>query len=299
MELLNGLPKMDSDKASWPWTEETDPSIYDKGINWPKISLVTPSFNQGQFIEETIRSVLLQNYPNLEYIVIDGGSTDNTIEVIRKYEPWITYWASEKDKGQSDAINKGFNRCTGQIMNWLNSDDYLLKDALYHIGKYAWGENTGALVGKGYIINQEKEIIYTPSVGELSYEALLRWMQGNSFMQPACYFTKKAWDTCGPLDEDLNFCLDVDLWLKISKQFEFERLDQDIAFAYGHDQAKTIASELDSRIETAFLIYGNGNKDLAINEIKRVIEMAIQKENAGWNPVKTLIKKVSGRLGIK
>ena len=98
--------------------------------NYPRISIVTPSYNQGQFIEQTIRSVLLQNYPNLEYIIIDGGSTDNTVETIEKYEQYITYWVSEPDRGQSHAINKGFARCTGEIMAWLNSDDLYLPSAL-------------------------------------------------------------------------------------------------------------------------------------------------------------------------
>src|SRR5690606_31772171 len=101
--------------------------------DWPKISIVTPSYNQGQFIEETILSILNQNYPNLEYIIIDGGSTDNTVEIIKKYEDRITYWVSEKDNGQADAINKGLEQCTGEIFNWINSDDYLAKKSLYSI----------------------------------------------------------------------------------------------------------------------------------------------------------------------
>ena len=94
------------------------------GEAWPRISIVTPSFNQGQFIEETIRSILLQGYPNLEYIIIDGGSTDESVEIIKKYEPWLTYWVSEKDRGQAHAINKGLERCTGEILAYINSDDY-------------------------------------------------------------------------------------------------------------------------------------------------------------------------------
>ena len=95
---------------------------------YPKISVITPSYNQGIYIEETIQSVLNQNYPNLEYIIIDGGSNDSTVEVIKKYESKIDFWVSEKDKGQADAINRGFAKATGDILCWLNSDDYFFPD---------------------------------------------------------------------------------------------------------------------------------------------------------------------------
>lgn len=105
MGLLNDLPIKETKK--WPWNTEVSSDIYDANIEWPKISIVTPSFNQGQFIEETIRSIVLQNYPNLEYIIMDGGSSDNTLEIIEKYRPWIDIVVSEKDGGQSDALIKG------------------------------------------------------------------------------------------------------------------------------------------------------------------------------------------------
>jgi glycosyltransferase involved in cell wall biosynthesis len=122
---LNLLPPPPPGKAGWPWTEESEPmpEKTPDGKPWPKISIVTPSYNQGKFIEETIRSVLLQNYPNLEYIIIDGGSTDNSVEIIKKYEPWLTYWVSEQDRGQADALNKGFDKATGKVRAYLNSDD--------------------------------------------------------------------------------------------------------------------------------------------------------------------------------
>lgn len=105
-------------------------------MNYPKISIVTPSFNQGEFIEETILSILNQNYPNLEYIIIDGGSSDETVDIIKKYEDSISYWISEPDKGQWDAILKGLKHCTGEIFNWINSDDFLVENSLNMIAKH-------------------------------------------------------------------------------------------------------------------------------------------------------------------
>ena len=129
--MIDQLPAPPKGKKGWPWTVQTDlpKETMPNGEPWPRISLVTPSYNQGRYIEETIRSVLLQNYPNLEYVIIDGGSTDETLAILQKYEHWLTYWASEPDHGQSHAINKGFQRCTGTILNWLCSDDILLEES--------------------------------------------------------------------------------------------------------------------------------------------------------------------------
>src|ERR1700758_987177 len=114
---LDELPPPPIDKDGWPWTDDS-PQLPDATVDgkpWPLLSVITPAYNQGQFIEETIRSVLLQGYPNLEYIIIDGGSKDGTVEVIRKYERWLSYWVTEPDNGQSHAINKGFRRARGEI----------------------------------------------------------------------------------------------------------------------------------------------------------------------------------------
>ncbi len=129
------LPSPNTNKTGWPWTEEFQADKNRQSNNLPKISIVTPSYNQGEFIEETIRSVLLQNYPNTELIIIDGGSTDNTLEIITKYEKWISYWISEPDKGQTHAINKGIAQATGEVFNWLNSDDFLEKGALWTLAE--------------------------------------------------------------------------------------------------------------------------------------------------------------------
>ncbi|MFM6281930.1 MAG: glycosyltransferase, partial [Dolichospermum sp.] len=112
---FSDLPPAPKGKTGWPWTEESErlPDQMPDGSDWPRISIVTPSYNQGKFIEETIRSILLQGYSNLEYIVIDGSSNDETVMIIEKYSRWISYWCSEKDDGQTDAINKGFRYATG------------------------------------------------------------------------------------------------------------------------------------------------------------------------------------------
>src|SRR5690606_18735561 len=117
------------------------PEVMPDGRPWPRISIVTPSYNQGDFIEETIRSVLLQGYPNLEYIVIDGGSSDDTPAIIRKYQPWIAYWTSQPDNGQADAINKGLARSTGYIFQFINSDDIVERNCLATVAR-SIGDNT-------------------------------------------------------------------------------------------------------------------------------------------------------------
>jgi len=135
---LYDLPPPPPGKRGWPWTEASVelPDPMPDGQEWPRVSIVTPSYQQGPFIEETIRSVLLQGYPNLEYIVIDGGSTDETVAILRKYEKWIAYWVSEADKGQSEAINKGFAKASGDLFGWLNSDDVYERCAIPIIAKY-------------------------------------------------------------------------------------------------------------------------------------------------------------------
>jgi GT2 family glycosyltransferase len=129
---LDQLPPPPPGKAGWPWTEESAPlpEVQPGGQPWPRVSVITPSYNQGEFTEETIRSVLLQGYPDLEYMIIDGGSSDASLEIIRKYEPWLAYSVSEPDRGQTHAINKGWMRATGGILAYINTDDCYLHGAI-------------------------------------------------------------------------------------------------------------------------------------------------------------------------
>ncbi len=212
------------------------------GTPWPKISIVTPSYNQANFIEQTIRSVLLQGYPNLEYRIMDGGSTDGSVEVIRKYERWLSSWVSESDRGQSHAINKGFQRTDGDILNWLNSDDYLLPGALDHVAAARTAQpQAGAWCGACLIVDLLSKGRQTQSVHRprrLDIEGIADWGK-NYFLQPGCFFSRSAWERCGPLEEDLHYVMDFDLWLKIARFAGLCAMDHVLAAANIHGEAKT------------------------------------------------------------
>ena len=281
--LLEKLPDPPAGKDGWPWTEQSDPlpETQPDGSPWPKISIVTPSYNQGRFIEETIRSVLLQRYPNLEYIVMDGGSTDESVEIIKKYDPWIDSWASEEDEGQSDAINKGFERATGEIYAWLNSDDFYAAGALRSIAKAFLKKSAevGAIVGVGHKIDEEGSVVYTPSKSELTREAFLNWLNGGSFMQPACFFRRAMWEKCGPLRADLKYAMDIDFFLNAVRKYRFESVDKTISFAHKHEGAKTTGERHRWRAEVIFQLYEHGGRREALNEVEKMSEVLIQKRN--------------------
>jgi len=220
--MLNHLPPPPPGKTGWPWTEESDPfpSFQPEGSHWPRISIVTPSFNQGHFIEETIRSVLLQNYPNLEYILIDGGSTDNTPEIIEKYKKQITYCTSEPDNGQSHAINKGFFKCTGDYVNWICSDDILCKNALNNISSFLITKEKILLLGGGFRIDQNSKVIDSINSSEIdSVDKLIDirkfWRNRNSILQQSCLFPVASVKEIGLLNENNHYTMDYELWGKL------------------------------------------------------------------------------------
>ncbi|MEL6942335.1 MAG: glycosyltransferase family 2 protein [Bacteroidota bacterium] len=254
--LLEELPNVDPTISAWPWTEETDPCIYQADIQYPKISIVTPSLNQAIFLEQTIRSVLLQNYPNLEYIIIDGGSTDGSLEIIKKYEPWLTYWISEEDEGQAQAINKGLKHCTGIVFNWLNSDDWYLPNVLEAIGRiFAQNLNLQAFCGQQYIQFHDGEIILSPpSPVEKTLEATLSLTHIN---QPATFFHLHTLQTLLPLREDFHYLFDAEIWLRFLLKYGQKYIHSNkliINYFRIHKDSKTYQKNADFNREKLYLL---------------------------------------------
>lgn len=243
---LSDLPVPPAYKVGWPWTQETNPkSFFDKFISYPKITIVTPSYNQGHFIEETIRSLLLQGYPNLEYIIIDGGSTDKTVDIIKKYEPWVTYWISEPDNGQSTAINKGLARCTGDIFNWLNSDDFLEPGSLLTVGKFfAENEHIQVVCGREYRFEEENPQSKFLGEGTIIKPLLEETICLGNICQPSTFFKKSVIDEIGLLSEELNYLMDCELWTRYLLQFGQEKIikvDQVFSNYRLHNNSKTVS----------------------------------------------------------
>ncbi len=178
----------------------------------PKITIVTPSYNQGQFLEETIQSVLGQCYPNLEYIVMDGGSTDNSVEIIKKYETHLAYWVSEKDGGQSAAINAGFSRATGDILGWLNSDDMYLPGALSYAASRLDPAKPEIIFGNCLHINEHSSETYGSDVEGCRKRKNLKLY--DYIIQPSTFWTQSAWETTGPLESALHFGFDWEWFLR-------------------------------------------------------------------------------------
>lgn len=181
------------------------------GKQWPKISMVIPSYNQGQYIEETLRSILLQGYPNLELHVMDGGSKDATVSILEKYSAWLSSWVSEKDAGQSDAINKGFALCSGELFNWLCSDDFLMKGTLHSVAK-RFCEKPRIDVIAGACIFQYDDEPERTGVRKVDWKDWNLAPYSGVIYQPSCFFRRSLVSRLNLVKTDLHYCMDRELW---------------------------------------------------------------------------------------
>ncbi|GAB4563087.1 MAG: hypothetical protein Kow0047_11660 [Anaerolineae bacterium] len=210
---------------------------------WPRVTIVTPSYNQAEFLEETIRSVLLQGYPNLEYIIVDGASRDGSVDIIRRYERWLTWWVSEPDEGQSDAINKGFRRASGEIIAWINSDDYYAPGAIHAAVKTLSAHPEAAMVYGDYAIVDEHSRLVSTSLERdryrtFDFETLLNVR--DFIFQPTVFMRHQVLRELGYLDTRLHYAMDYDLWLRIGERYPVIHAPRQIlAYYRRHSAAKT------------------------------------------------------------
>lgn len=211
-------------------------------VRLPLVSIVTPSFNQARFLEETIRSVLAQDYPHIEYIIIDGGSTDDSVEIIRTYADRLAWWVSEPDQGQTDAINKGFSQAKGEIFAWLNADDTYLPGAIsaavHYLNEHP---QVGMVYANANFIDEQGQVIGRFPAAQTDYRRL---RQGYVHIpQQASFFRASLWRQVGPLDPSFFFAMDYDLWVRIARIAPIVYLsDQTWANFRLHGHSKTMAA---------------------------------------------------------
>jgi len=247
---LRELPPPPAGKTGWPWTEESAPSLpptRPAGQPWPRITVVTPSFNQAVFLEATIRSILLQGYPDLEYYVLDGGSKDGSVDIIKKYAPWLTYWFSGPDGGQSSAINRGLELGSGLFATWINSDDMLCRDALVGHASRVGFEPGVIYAGRCLQIDGKDQLLGIHRGRVHSLEDLLRiqtvWRakgERGHLVQPEVLFPRPLALEVGALNPNNHRTMDYELWgrlLLAGARFQYT----DIPFGVFriHDQQKT------------------------------------------------------------
>jgi len=186
-------------------------------MGWPKITIVTPSYNQARFLEATLRSIHDQGYPNLEHIVIDGGSTDGSVEILRRFEDKLAYWVSEPDRGQTDALIKGFSRATGEILAWLNSDDLYEPHTLWEVAdffsrhpevQFVYGDALW-IDTEGRVLKPKKEIAFSRFI----------WLYDHNYIpQPSAFWRRELYEAVGGLDPRFDLAMDADLWIRFAEK---------------------------------------------------------------------------------
>ena len=206
-------------------------------MHWPKISIVTPSYNQGKFIERTVRSVLLQRYPDLEYIVMDGGSTDDTLDRLASYMEQFSYFVSEPDKGQADAIANGFARSSGEIMAYLNSDDLLAPDALHFVARFFRDNpNIDWIYSHRCTVDDEDRVIWYWIVPPHQNFLMRRW---DYIPQETCFWRRSLFEKTGNIDRSYRFAMDYDLFVRFMNHGHGRRVNRFLGAFRDHSTSKT------------------------------------------------------------
>ena len=238
--MNNEFPLPPSGKNGWPW--DFEPEKIPSDIELPRVTIVTPSYNQADYLEEAIRSVLLQDYPNLEYFVIDGGSTDGSVDIIRKYQPWLTGWVSEHDAGQSGAINKGFAMATGEWMGWLNSDDCYAPYGIYNLIKTALTTQSDFVYGSSIHFGSYYAYPYIKKPGALAFNfEVIRLI--DVLDQPTTLWKHDVFEECGPMAENLQFTFDWEFFIKCARMYKGAPSNSIISAYRQHGGNKTLSGD--------------------------------------------------------
>ncbi len=213
------------------------------GQPWPVITIVTPSFQQGRFLENTIRSVLLQGYPALQYVILDGGSTDESLPIIRRYERFVSAWVSEPDGGQVDAIEKGFAATTGEWWTWINSDDWLMPGALRAVAEAALAHpEAGILVGGGIRLDEQDREMHRLFRTQDQISRPIFWSK-NNFMQPSTFIRRSTSLSVGPIDPSIPCAFDFDYWVRASRTVQFATVPHLLSGERHHADARTVSQK--------------------------------------------------------
>ena len=226
--------------------------------SWPRITIVTPSFNQGSYLEQTVLSVLNQEYPNFEYIIMDGGSTDDSVKIIRRYEQYLSYWDSNPDGGQSAAVAAGFRRATGEILAWINSDDVYLPGVLRRVGQFFRSDNRlDVCYGNMHVLDKEGKTVAERRVVNYSSNLLRLGFRygGLGIYQPASFWRRNLYEKVGGLNPSLFFCMDNDLFIRfVMSGANFKFIQAPLYGFRAHPKSKTSMRQNIAELEFKALI---------------------------------------------
>lgn len=249
------MHRITSTNSMYRWFSGSNEEISkDNASDICRISIVIPTFNMGDTIEDTILSVIRQNDKNYELIIIDGGSTDNTEAIIRKYSDFIAYYESKKDDGQSSAINRGFEIATGELYAWINSDDFYLPNA-FKIVREVFRDHSeiDVLVGSGDVVTKDCQFLKHINGIEMSRKNLLNWHNDQWILQQSCFWRSDIWKKSGGVDESLQLLMDYDLWLRFANIGKSKAIESSLAIMRYYKETKTIKLRSKMREEEAYV----------------------------------------------
>jgi glycosyltransferase involved in cell wall biosynthesis len=260
----------------WPsylsFREAVQDSSRNNGI---KLSVVIPTLNQAETLEHTLLSIINQDYMNFELIIVDGGSHDHTSSIIEKYRSWISCYISGKDKGQSDAINKGFDVATGQIFSWINSDDFYLPLAFRRISKFFdRNKEIDVVLGSGDVVTKECKFLKHINPMPMKRAHLLKWLEGRWIMQQSCFWTDKIWKSSGGVDQSLKLLMDFDLWLRFAGRAKSATINESLSAMRYYPEIKTVSLRDLVKEETAYVLA----KNQEFEEVRKMVRK-LAKEN--------------------